>query len=346
MDSRALADVPARGARPEMRGLQQSQDKGYIKLMNLTERLAWVTDTIRDQIWLSRHLKIKPTDLVLDVGSGGNPHLRANVLCDKFVADATERNGQPILADRPFVVGDAERLPFADQAFDFVVCSHLLEHVANPAAVLRELKRVAPRGYIETPSTNWEKLQGFPFHRWLVSVRDGGLRFEAKRSPLWDEELQSWFRSAQRAVNGENRLWFARRRIGVFTSLLWEGQIAYEIHADDGRAGHSFAHAEVIPSREEERRAGGIAARALRRLGAHLRSASDRPWAAIERLLCCPNCRASLHRPGGAVYRCDGCEAEFPLDRMGRPWLLPNRRPEAEPLERSRERERYPQAAR
>src|SRR5262249_23212036 len=88
-----------------------------------------------------------------------------------------------------------------------------------------------------------------------------------------------------------------------------------------------FAQAAVIPADGEDRfPAEGVAARAIRWSGARLRRASDRPWAAIVPLLRCPDCRAPLHRLGHTAYRCSGCGADFPVDKMGRPWLLPGSR--------------------
>lgn len=45
-----------------------------------------------------------------------------------------------------FVEGDAHALPFAADEFDVVYCRYVLEHVADPAAVLREMRRVLKPG--------------------------------------------------------------------------------------------------------------------------------------------------------------------------------------------------------
>ena len=42
-------------------------------------------------------------------------------------------------------------MPFDDKVFDYAICSHVLEHVERPDAVIAELSRVAKAGYIEVP---------------------------------------------------------------------------------------------------------------------------------------------------------------------------------------------------
>lgn len=44
------------------------------------------------------------------------------------------------------VVGDAERLPFADQSFDVVTCCHSFHHYPHQAAAVREFRRVLRPG--------------------------------------------------------------------------------------------------------------------------------------------------------------------------------------------------------
>src|SRR3989338_7554755 len=134
------------------------------------------------------NLGFKPTDLVLDVGSGNDPHPRADVLVDKFVSDDTERQGR-LVADRPLVGGDLEHLPFQDGAFDFVIASHVLEHVTDPLKATAELARVGKRGYVETPAEFGGKLMDLPGHRWYVREEAGVLIFTGKSVAMYDDQL-------------------------------------------------------------------------------------------------------------------------------------------------------------
>ena len=91
--------------------------------------------------------------------------------------------------------------PYPDRAFDFAVCSHLLEDVRDPLTVCRELARVARAGYIEVPSRAREIYAkarffhlraalgavpeiGFYHHRWLVEIDAGHVRFRRKTHQL------------------------------------------------------------------------------------------------------------------------------------------------------------------
>jgi ubiquinone/menaquinone biosynthesis C-methylase UbiE len=46
---------------------------------------------------------------------------------------------------------DGYQLPFPDDSFDLVYCSHVIEHVEHPRILLRELRRVAPHQVFEIP---------------------------------------------------------------------------------------------------------------------------------------------------------------------------------------------------
>jgi ubiquinone/menaquinone biosynthesis C-methylase UbiE len=117
-------------------------------------------------------MKLPPNALVLDVGSGDKPFWRADVFVDDLSISDEERAGNLApLKMGTFVDSPAESLPFDDGTFDFVFCSHLLEHSRDPVAVVSELLRVTKAdggGYIECPNAIVEALAPFPGHRWLV----------------------------------------------------------------------------------------------------------------------------------------------------------------------------------
>ena len=85
------------------------------------ERVAWALRRL--------HCPVGSDALVLEVGSGGNPYARANVLLDAY-EETRQRHWAPLTTDRPTVLGFVEALPFRDGSFDFVIASHVLEHSA------------------------------------------------------------------------------------------------------------------------------------------------------------------------------------------------------------------------
>jgi SAM-dependent methyltransferase len=85
-----------------------------------------------------------------DVGCGTG-HLLGEVRRRRNLAGI----GIDLNIDRAGTNGDAsliessiEKLPFADEAFDTVICTHTLEHVLDTRAAVGELKRIARRRLI------------------------------------------------------------------------------------------------------------------------------------------------------------------------------------------------------
>lgn len=137
--------------------------------------------------------------LVLDVGSGDKPHWRADVLLDRYIGDdhGGQRSGASAARiDRPLFAANAENMPFADQVFDYVICSHVLEHVEHPDAVIAEMARVGKAGYIEVPEAASAKIVDFPSHLWWITLDDDVLVFTAKSTAYFDEDIDRYLTSS------------------------------------------------------------------------------------------------------------------------------------------------------
>jgi SAM-dependent methyltransferase len=136
----------------------------------------------RYDLYQARHFDfgIKPGDRVLDVGSGNVPlPLATHQLEYAIEDDAFGRAGQPMrrLGNVQLVQGSVEQLPFEDKSFDFVYCSHIMEHVMNPQAACAELSRVGRRGYIESPNRAkdlWMHQALCSNHNWVLSLGHDG----------------------------------------------------------------------------------------------------------------------------------------------------------------------------
>lgn len=90
-----------------------------------------------------------PAGRVLDIGAGTQAY-RRYIACSDYVSIDVSRAG------RPRACGSAASLPFASDAFDTVLCTEVLEHVAEPLAVVREAGRVLKRGgrlYVTAPQS-------------------------------------------------------------------------------------------------------------------------------------------------------------------------------------------------
>lgn len=178
--------------------------------------------------WACRrlHCPVPASALVLEVGSGGSPYFRANVLIDAY-AETRERHWAPFITDRPSVLGMGEALPFRDKSFDFVIASHVLEHSADPESFLRELQRVAKAGYIETPDAFMERINPYWDHRSEVTVRDGVLEVRKKSSWRPDPELVELYEERAKDLIAGSVI--PSSPFTFHTRFYWTDQIPYRI---------------------------------------------------------------------------------------------------------------------
>lgn len=126
---------------------------------NLTARMAVHEFGTNPQDWYSWLAeRLPPAGRVLEVGAGTGrlwtvvPHDGLRLTLTDFSAAMCAR----LATVEGAVVRrcDAGALPFADGSFDTVVANHMLYHVDDPAAVLRELARVARPGGRLAVATN------------------------------------------------------------------------------------------------------------------------------------------------------------------------------------------------
>ena len=145
------------------------------------------------------HVPVPKDALVLEVGAGGNPYPRSNVLLDAY-EETRERFWDVLVHDRPTVLSFGENLPFKDKVFDYVIAAHVLEHTPHPEKFLAELQRVARAGYIETPDAFMERINPYKDHRLEVTVRDAGLVIRKKPAWIYDEELVELYENRAKAI--------------------------------------------------------------------------------------------------------------------------------------------------
>lgn len=130
-------------------------------------------------------VSIRPLDKVLEIGPGATPHARSNAFLELAFDTSGDKIAQrggitedAFFGGRPVYYYDGTNFPFETGQFDYVICSHVIEHVVNPVSFLEEIFRVAGgRGYIEYPLLTYEYLYDFKVHLHFV-------KFDAKERKL------------------------------------------------------------------------------------------------------------------------------------------------------------------
>ena len=156
---------------------------------------------------------------ILDIGCGYSANEFATTICD--VQDLSE-----FYKEKNFIKLENKSLPFKNNEFDFVIASHVLEHVEDFKFFIKELERVSNKGYIELPT----KLED-------------NLVFENKKDHLWHMD----FNDVESKLIISNKLQFVEPILTVsmahklrknfkssfILELYWENKIDYDFKNDE-----------------------------------------------------------------------------------------------------------------
>lgn len=106
-------------------------------------------------------IKIKDTWIVGEIGPGRNPHPRANVYFDisQNFLDGIRTTQK---SQKEYICGDlSKKTPFADKYFDYLIVSHVIEHLKSLDEAVKEIGRIAKRGIIIAPNLFKEFMYNF-----------------------------------------------------------------------------------------------------------------------------------------------------------------------------------------
>lgn len=266
-------------------------------------------------------LSISRGQLVLDVGSGDGPFARADILCDKYIDDTENRVGH-LLIDRPFVAGDIMALPFRDNTFDYVHCSHVLEHVESPEKALKEIMRVGKKGFIETPSEFLEKIKCSPGHRWYVRMEHDIFTFIEKDKEVFDPFIQDI--SEKRLINKDKAFmnFYWKNFYTLFNiGYDWDGKIDFKVIRSNDIRLYDFKKDGVAKAGDNSHKIEGYSIKAKGVIKSIIKKIYFKKFDLYE-LLACPICKGKLElKKEGLV--CYNCHKGYYI-RKGIPNLLEN----------------------
>ena len=165
--------------------------------------------------FLNNTLSKNPTWNIADIGCGYSANKYATVIAD--IQDLSN-----FYEGKNFIKIDEKKLPFDDKEFDFVIASHVIEHVEDFEFFIKELERISSRGYIELPSRLADNLvfENKNDHIWWFKYDDIDNKIIAsKKNQLIDPFINV----------STSKIFEEIFRESFVLELMWEDKINYEI---------------------------------------------------------------------------------------------------------------------
>ena len=165
--------------------------------------------------YINSIIENNPKWKILDIGCGYRAHPKASIIAD--VKDLSDH-----YKERKFIKIEGKKLPFNDQEFDFVIASHVIEHIEDFEFFIKELERISSRGYIELPSRLGDNLvfENKTDHVWWFLYDDVNNKLVAsKRNQIIEPFI----------TVSTGKLFEKIFRESLVIELMWEEKIDYQI---------------------------------------------------------------------------------------------------------------------
>ena len=168
--------------------------------------------------FIEKELNLNSNWNILDIGCGYDANKYANVICD--IQDLSKHYPK-----KKFVKLSEKKLPFKDKEFDFVIASHVMEHVEDVEYFIKELERISKKGYIELPTKLEDNLvfENKKDHLWHMDFDDIHLKLLISKKIQYLEPILS-----VSSIKMLNKIF----RKSFVLELFWENNIDYNLNID------------------------------------------------------------------------------------------------------------------
>jgi len=183
----------------------------------IQDKIKLLTRTTKNKI--NKILEENSKWRVLDIGCGYRAHEKASTIAD--VKDFSN-----YYKNKKFIQIKEKKLPFQDNEFDFVIASHVIEHVEDFEFFIKEIERISSKGYIELPTRLADNLvfENKKDHIWWFFFDD----IENKLIVSRKENLIDPFMTVSMSKILEETF-----RDSLVIELYWEKEIEFKIDNKD-----------------------------------------------------------------------------------------------------------------
>ena len=182
---------------------------------------------------INKKLKENPNWNILDIGCGYTANQNA-----KTVSDVQDLSN--FYKNKKFVRITDKKLPFKDNEFDFVISSHVIEHVEDFQFFISEIERITTQGYIELPTRLGDNIvfENLKDHIWWFKYEDeSNLLLVSKKNQILEP-----FVSVSTAKKLETIF-----RESLIMEIYWKDKIDFKFNEDlEFRSGSKISFLSLI----------------------------------------------------------------------------------------------------